>query len=65
MTHVQWILAIYGAVCVGATLVYVIAGLLRMRTSSETCSPSGRDKAPVRCCCLRRAPAAQKSRSSL
>jgi hypothetical protein len=28
MTHVQWVLAIYGAVCFGATLGYVIAGLL-------------------------------------
>ena len=25
MTHVQLVLAIYGAVCVGATLAYVIA----------------------------------------
>jgi len=28
MTHVQIVLLLYGAVCVGATLGYVIAGLL-------------------------------------
>jgi hypothetical protein len=28
MTHVEWVLVIYAAVCVGATFGYVLAGLI-------------------------------------